>query len=319
MRKYFLPIVLLVLLLMPVALAAGNVKINDFSANVTNGTLPLHTRFIGDVTGNVTSWRWIFENIGTGATTYSGSNITTHHNFGKPGIYNVTLNVWGPDGNDTLLKPEYVTAMTTSIETTTKNKTTESENTNAKAKNETTKPIEPNTKTKKETTELVEPNTTTKKETTKSIGPNTKTKKEIVESVGTNTKAKKETTELVEPNTKTKKETTKLIGPNTKTKKEIVESVSIFMNPNWGSKDKQHYSNGYDEGYNIGAINGYNRGYNIGIKGSKYIGTGHINFAPRSTTSQDIGYAGGYNTGYDMEFFSGYNAGYNIYKKQYLE
>ena len=319
MRKYFLPIVLLVLLLMPVALAAGNVKINDFSANVTNGTLPLHTRFIGDVTGNVTSWRWIFENIGTGATTYSGSNITTHHNFGKPGIYNVTLNVWGPDGNDTLLKPEYVTAMTTSIETTTKNKTTESENTNAKAKNETTKPIEPNTKTKKETTELVEPNTTTKKETTKSIGPNTKTKKEIVESVGTNTKAKKETTELVEPNTKTKKETTKLIGPNTKTKKEIVESVSIFMNPNWGSKDKQHYSNGYDEGYNIGAINGYNRGYNIGIKGLKYIGTGHINFAPRSTTSQDIGYAGGYNTGYDMEFFSGYNAGYNIYKKQYLE
>src|ERR1035437_8793244 len=277
MRKYFLPIVLLVLLLMPVALAAGNVKINDFSANVTNGTLPLHTRFIGDVTGNVTSWRWIFENIGTGATTYSGSNITTHHNFGKPGIYNVTLNVWGPDGNDTLLKPEYVTAMTTSIETTTKNKTTESENTNAKAKNETTKPIEPNTKTKKETTELVE------------------------------------------PNTKTKKETTKLIGPNTKTKKEIVESVSIFMNPNWGSKDKQHYSNGYDEGYNIGAINGYNRGYNIGIKGLKYIGTGHINFAPRSTTSQDIGYAGGYNTGYDMEFFSGYNAGYNIYKKQYLE
>ena len=91
---------------MPVASAAGNVKINDFSANVTNGTLPLHTRFIGDVTGNVTSWRWIFENIGTGATTYSGSNITTHHNFGKPGIYNVTLNVWGPDGNDTLLKPE---------------------------------------------------------------------------------------------------------------------------------------------------------------------------------------------------------------------
>ncbi len=106
MNKYFLPIVLLVLLLMQVASAAGNVKINDFSANVTNGTLPLHTRFIGDVTGNVTSWRWIFENIGTGATTYSGSNITTHHNFGKPGIYNVTLNVWGPDGNDTLLKPE---------------------------------------------------------------------------------------------------------------------------------------------------------------------------------------------------------------------
>src|ERR1039458_3983524 len=110
MKNYFLPIVLLVLLLMPVALAAGNVKINDFSANVTNGTLPLHTRFIGDVTGNVTSWRWIFENIGTGATTYSGSNITTHHNFGKPGIYNVILKVQGPNGKDVLMKPAYITA-----------------------------------------------------------------------------------------------------------------------------------------------------------------------------------------------------------------
>ena len=263
MKKYFLPIVLLVLLLMPVALAAGNVKINDFSANVTNGTLPLHTRFISDVTGNVTSWRWIFENIGTGATTYSGSNITTHHNFGKPGIYNVTLNVWGPDGNDTLLKPEYVTAMATKAETTTKNKDTESVSTNAKAKNETTKSIEPNTKTKKETVELVR--------------------------------------------------------TDTKAKKEITESVNIPMNPNWGSKDKKHYLNGYDEGYTIGVINGYNRGYNLGIKGLKYIGTGHINFAPRSTTSQDIGYAGGYNTGYDMQFLLGYNAGYNIYKQRYLK
>jgi len=102
--------VLLVLLLMPAVLASGNVKINNFSANVTNGTIPLHTRFTGDVTSHVTTWRWIFENIGTGATTYSGSKITTHHNFGKPGIYNVTLKVWGPEGNDTLIKPAYITA-----------------------------------------------------------------------------------------------------------------------------------------------------------------------------------------------------------------
>jgi hypothetical protein len=173
------------------------------------------------------------------------------------------LNVWGPDGNDTLLKPEYVTAMATSIETITKNKATESVSTNAKVKNETIK----------------------------SVGSNTKTKKETVESVGTDTKAKKETT----------------------------KSVNISMNPNWGSKDKQHYSNGYDEGYTIGVINGCNRGYKLGIKGLKYIGTGHVNFAPRSTTSQDIGYAGGYNTGYDMKFLSVYNAGYNIYQKQYLK
>ena len=111
MKKYFLPIVLLVLLLMPTALAAGNVKIKDFSANVTSGKIPLYTRFTGDVTGNVTTWRWIFENIGTGATTYSGSKITTHHNFKKPGIYDVTLKVQGPDGKGVLMKPAYIAAM----------------------------------------------------------------------------------------------------------------------------------------------------------------------------------------------------------------
>ncbi len=111
MRKYFLPIVLLVLLLMPAALATGNVKIKDFSANVTSGKIPLYTRFTGDVIGNVTTQRWRFENIGTGATTYSGSKITTHHNFKKPGIYDVTLKVQGPDGRNELIKPAYITAM----------------------------------------------------------------------------------------------------------------------------------------------------------------------------------------------------------------
>ncbi len=228
MRKYLLLMVLLVLLLMPAVLAAGNLKINDFSANVTNGTIPLHTRFTGDVTGNITSWRWIFENIGTGATTYSGSNITTHHNFGKPGIYNVTLNIWGPDGNDTLIKPAYITAT----------------------------------------------------------------------SISTETKAKKKTTESVSTNTKPKNEAT--------------ESVDLAMNPKLGSKDKQHYLNGNREGYTVGVINGYNHGYYPGIKDLKYTGTDHINFAPKSTTSQDIEYDDEYNDGYDMQFLPGYDAGYYI-------
>jgi hypothetical protein len=54
MIKYLLPTVLLGLLLMPAVLATGNVKINYFSVNVTNGTIPLHTRFTSDVTGHVT-------------------------------------------------------------------------------------------------------------------------------------------------------------------------------------------------------------------------------------------------------------------------
>jgi len=117
MKKYILPTVLLVLVLMPAVLASSNVKIKDYSANVTNGKIPLYTRFTGDVTGKVTTWRWIFENIGTGATTYSGSKITTHQNFKKPGIYNITLNVWGPEDNDTLIKPAYITATGVSTNT----------------------------------------------------------------------------------------------------------------------------------------------------------------------------------------------------------
>lgn len=112
MKKYLLPMVLLVLviLLMPTALAAGNVTINDFSSNVTSGNVTLLTRFTGDVTGNVTNWKWIFKNVETEATTYSSAKMTTHHNIKKPGVYNVTLAVWGPEGNDTLTKVAYVTA-----------------------------------------------------------------------------------------------------------------------------------------------------------------------------------------------------------------
>jgi PKD repeat protein len=57
MKKYILPTVLLVLVLMPAVLASSNVKIKDYSANVTNGKIPLYTRFTGDVTGKVTTWR----------------------------------------------------------------------------------------------------------------------------------------------------------------------------------------------------------------------------------------------------------------------
>jgi PKD repeat protein len=111
MRKYILPMVLFVLFLMPTALAAGSVKINDISANVTSGPIPLHTMFYSKVTGDVTNCRWEFHNIGTGATTYSTSYPSTHHNFGKPGVYDVTLKVWGPAGNDTLTKSAYVNAI----------------------------------------------------------------------------------------------------------------------------------------------------------------------------------------------------------------
>jgi hypothetical protein len=48
MKKWFLPtmaLLVLGILLMPTTLAEGNVKVNDFSSNVTNGTVTLETRF----------------------------------------------------------------------------------------------------------------------------------------------------------------------------------------------------------------------------------------------------------------------------------
>jgi PKD repeat protein len=110
MKKYILPMVLLVLLLMPAALATGNVKVNDFSASNTSGNIPLHVYFNGSVTGDVTNWQWQFKNVGTGAITHSTANVITVHTFGKPGAYDVTLTVWGPNGKDTLTKPAYITA-----------------------------------------------------------------------------------------------------------------------------------------------------------------------------------------------------------------
>jgi PKD repeat protein len=111
MRKYLLPIVLLVFsLLMPTALAVGDVKINDFAASVTSGNIPLHVYFTGNVTGIATNWHWKFTNEQTGLTTTSTANVTAVHNFLKPGIFDVQLNVSGLGGNDTLLKTAYITA-----------------------------------------------------------------------------------------------------------------------------------------------------------------------------------------------------------------
>ena len=114
MRKYLLPIVLLVFsLLMPTALATGDVKVNDFTASVTNGNVPLHVYFTGNVTGNITNWHWKFTNEGTGNVTYSSANVTAVHYFDTSGIFDVKLTVWGPGGMDNITKLAYITVNAT--------------------------------------------------------------------------------------------------------------------------------------------------------------------------------------------------------------
>ena len=118
MKKYTSTIVLLIILLLQAILvttayAADNVTINDFTSNVTKGTIPLEARLDSNVTGNVSTYLWEFYNPQLDRWSYSTANITTGHTFGKTGAYgvfNVTLKVSGPDGNDTLKKIDYVVA-----------------------------------------------------------------------------------------------------------------------------------------------------------------------------------------------------------------
>ena len=123
MKKFVSAFVLLAMLLSQAALAmvplitiataAGNVTINDFTCSITKGTVPLDTRLNSNVTGEVTKWRWNFYNPQTDRWSYSVADRTTSHTFGATGAYgvfNVTLEVWGPDGNDSLKKIDYVVA-----------------------------------------------------------------------------------------------------------------------------------------------------------------------------------------------------------------
>jgi PGF-pre-PGF domain-containing protein len=121
MRKNISSIFLLVILLLPAALgiistinlaaAASNVTINDFTCNITKGTVPFTARLNGSVTGNVTRWQWDFYNPQINHWSYSTGNRTTGHTFGRAGAYgvfNVTLVVWGPGGYSSLKKIDYV-------------------------------------------------------------------------------------------------------------------------------------------------------------------------------------------------------------------
>ncbi len=124
MKKHISSIVLLIILLMPatlavissiqIASAVDNVTvINDFTCNVTKGTIPLDARITANVTGEVTNWLWAFHNTQFNKSSYSSSPGTTKHTFGRTGVYgvfNVTLVVSGPTGNATLKKIAYVVA-----------------------------------------------------------------------------------------------------------------------------------------------------------------------------------------------------------------
>lgn len=110
----FLQVVLAIIPSIEVASAAGNVTINDFTCNITKGISPFDSRLTGNVTGQVTNWKWEFYNPQINHWSYSGgkgNDVTTYHRFGAAkayGVFNVTLIVSGPSGSDSLKKIDYV-------------------------------------------------------------------------------------------------------------------------------------------------------------------------------------------------------------------
>jgi uncharacterized repeat protein (TIGR01451 family) len=74
-----------------------------FTANPTNGAAPLLVLFTNASTGTITNHFWTF---GDGAT--SGGTAPTH-TYTTAGVFSVSLSVSGPNGSDTLGRPDFIT------------------------------------------------------------------------------------------------------------------------------------------------------------------------------------------------------------------
>ncbi|WP_164913616.1 lectin like domain-containing protein [Methanoculleus taiwanensis] len=75
----------------------------NFTANVTAGTAPLAVRFTDLSTGSPTSWNWTF---GDGA---ASTEQHPAHTYTVAGVYTVNLTVTNADGNDSMVKADFVT------------------------------------------------------------------------------------------------------------------------------------------------------------------------------------------------------------------
>jgi PKD repeat protein len=75
----------------------------DFTANVTDGKVPLKVLFTSNCTGNPTEFKWTF-----GDGIYSNQSLTAIHTYTRPGKYNVSLTVANADGNATATKSGYI-------------------------------------------------------------------------------------------------------------------------------------------------------------------------------------------------------------------
>jgi PKD repeat protein len=77
----------------------------DFNKNVSSGPAPLAVRFTDTSTGNPDAWSWDFDNDGI----IDSTEQNPVHTYTLPGSYSVTLTVTNAGGNNTRLKPDFIT------------------------------------------------------------------------------------------------------------------------------------------------------------------------------------------------------------------
>ena len=79
-----------------------NHPVADFTADKTEGSVPLTVQFIDQSTGEITSWYWEF---GNGETS---TEQNPSHTYNSTGYFTVSLTVTGPGGSDTKIKGNYI-------------------------------------------------------------------------------------------------------------------------------------------------------------------------------------------------------------------
>ena len=86
----------------------GAAPIANFSSDVTAGCAPLTVQYYDLSTGNISGRTWDFPG-GTPSTSTDPNPVVT---YSSPATYNVTLSVYGPNGNDSEYRNAYVYAGT---------------------------------------------------------------------------------------------------------------------------------------------------------------------------------------------------------------
>ncbi|MDW5555678.1 PKD domain-containing protein, partial [Methanosarcina sp.] len=78
----------------------------NFTASPTSGNAPLTVQFTDASTGTVSSYAWDFNNDGI----VDSNTQSPSYTYSEPGTYTVNLTVTGPDGSDSEVKTNYITA-----------------------------------------------------------------------------------------------------------------------------------------------------------------------------------------------------------------